>query len=147
MPLIKKEITMDTIHLPTLFSGMNAISFCCLVIAIILIKSGNKTGHRIFMVLALSASIGFLALYLFYHYTVSEPVYYQKQGFIRYVYFTILISHTILAVIVVPFIIKTVMHIIKNQPEKHKATAKWTLPIWSYVSVTGVIIYLMLFRS
>lgn len=97
------------------------------------------------MIGALSASAIFLCLYLIYHYVNPEPVHYQKQGFIRYVYFTILISHTILAVLIVPFILKTVYHAVKNQFEKHKAIGRWLFPVWSYVSITGVIIYIMLY--
>ncbi|MDH4262814.1 MAG: DUF420 domain-containing protein [Spirochaetia bacterium] len=137
---------MDIKELPFIFSCMNAVSFVSIVIAFILIKAGNKTGHRIFMGIALLASAGFLAMYLFYHYNTTEPVHFQAQGLIRYIYFTILITHTILAVIIVPFIIKTVYHAIKDQPEKHKKLARWVLPVWCYVSFTGVVIYIMLFK-
>jgi uncharacterized membrane protein YozB (DUF420 family) len=137
---------MNISDLPALFSSLNGVSFVSIALAFILIKAGSKIGHRIFMVTALLASAAFLGMYLFYHYSTTEPVHYQGQGIIRYVYFTILISHTILAVLIVPFIIKAVYHAIKNQSEKHKATARWVLPVWSYVSMTGVVIYLMLFK-
>jgi uncharacterized membrane protein YozB (DUF420 family) len=137
---------MNINGLPAIFSSMNAISFVSIMIAFILIKTENKTGHRIFMGIALLASVAFLGMYLFYHYTATERVHYQGQGLIRYVYFTILITHTFLAVVIVPLIIKTVYHAIKDQPEKHKAIARVVLPIWSYVSLTGVVIYFMLFK-
>jgi len=137
---------MNHSELPAFFSALNAFSFIAIVTAFLLIKAKNKTGHRIFMALALLASTAFLGLYLYYHFTTSEPVRYQGQGLIRYVYFTILITHTILAVVIVPFILKTVYHAIKEQHEKHKALARWVFPVWSYVSFTGVVIYFMLFK-
>ena len=109
-----------------------------------MIKQDNKETHKKFMSGALAASAIFLALYLLYHFSVTEPVRYQKQGLIRTVYFTILISHTILAIVILPMIIKSVYHALKEQFDSHRKIAKWTLPLWAYVSITGVVIYIML---
>ncbi len=97
------------------------------------------------MLSALAASILFLTSYLVYHYNVGS-VRFTKEGWIRPVYFTILISHTILAVTVVPLAVVTLYRAWKEKFTKHVKIARWTLPIWLYVSVTGVIIYLMLYR-
>lgn len=132
--------------LPAIFASFNAISFICIVSAYALIKNGNREGHKKFMFGALAASAIFLALYLVYHFSIDEPVKYQGEGFIRLVYFTILISHTILAVVILPMIITSVMRALKGEDEGHKKIARWTFPIWSYVSLTGVIIYLMLWH-
>ena len=130
--------------LPTIFAGFNALSFLCIMGGYWMIKQNSKENHKKFMMGALAASAVFLALYLFYHFTVSEPVRYQKQGLIRTVYFTILISHTILALVILPLIGKSVYHAFKEEFEAHRKIAKWTLPLWSYVSITGVVIYIML---
>lgn len=135
---------MTVQSLPAIFSSLNVVSFIFMMTAYFFIKKGNRKMHGSFMLAALVTSTVFLMLYLIYHFNIGEPSRYQKTGLIRYVYFTILISHTILSVIIVPLIFATVYQIIKKNYNRHKAIAKWTLPIWSYVSVTGVIVYLML---
>ena len=132
-------------HLPTIISAVNGLSFIFLISAYIAIKNKREDTHKKLMISALAASAVFLVLYLYYHSTVDEPTHFLKQGIIRYVYFTILISHTILAVAIFPFIGKVVYHAIKKDSVKHVALARKVLPVWAYVSCTGVIIYLMLY--
>lgn len=132
--------------LPLIFSSFNAFSFLCIMGGYWMIRQGKKESHKKLMAGALAASVVFLTLYLLYHFSVSEPVRYQKQGLIRIIYFTILTSHTILAAIIVPLIIKSVYHAVKGQFEAHRKIAKWTLPLWAYVSITGVVIYIMLWE-
>ncbi len=130
--------------LPAIFAAFNGISFVCIISAYALIKGGNRLGHKKFMLTALGASAIFLALYLIYHFSIDEPVRYQGEGFIRMLYFTILITHTVLAVVILPMIIVSVKRALKGEDEKHKKIARITFPLWSYVSLTGVVIYFML---
>ncbi|RMG42799.1 MAG: DUF420 domain-containing protein, partial [Methanobacteriota archaeon] len=101
--------------------------------------------HKKCMIAALISSFLFLTSYLIYHYQVGS-VAFTGQGWIRSVYFTILISHTILAMVIVPLVILTVTRAFKSRFARHKKIARWTLPLWMYVSVTGVVIYLMLYQ-
>ena len=97
------------------------------------------------MLSALTASTLFLISYLTYHFQVGS-VSFQGQGWIRWIYFTILISHTILAAVIVPLVLLTLFRALKGNFERHKRIARWTLPLWLYVSVTGVVVYWMLYR-
>jgi len=97
------------------------------------------------MLSALTASTLFLISYLTYHFQVGS-VPFQGQGWIRWIYFTILISHTILAAVIVPLVLLTLFRALKGNFERHKRIARWTLPLWLYVSVTGVVVYWMLYR-
>jgi len=132
-------------HLPTIISMINGLSFIFLVSAYIAIKNKKENTHKKLMISALAASAVFLTVYLYYHSTVDQPTHYQKQGIIRYVYFLILITHTILAVAILPFIAKVVYHAVKKNNIKHVNLARKVLPVWAYVSFTGVVIYLMLY--
>ena len=97
------------------------------------------------MLLAFSASTFFLTFYLIYHYQVGS-VPFKGQGWMRSLYFSILISHTILAVVIVPMVLITLTRALKGNFDRHKRIARWTLPLWLYVSVTGVVVYWMLYR-
>ena len=97
------------------------------------------------MLLAFSASTFFLTFYLIYHYQVGS-VPFKGQGWMRSLYFSILISHTILAVVIVPMVLITLTRALKGNFDRHKRIARWTLPLWLYVSVTGVAVYWMLYR-
>lgn len=101
--------------------------------------------HKAFMVSAFAVSIVFLASYLIYHYRVGHVVF-QGQGWIRPVYFALLLSHTLLAIVIVPLILVTLRRAWLEKFDKHKIIARWTLPLWFYVCVTGVIIYLMVYQ-
>jgi len=101
--------------------------------------------HRAVMITALISSSLFLTSYLYYHWHVGS-VHFQGQGWIRPLYFTILISHTFLAAVIVPMIIVTFSRALRERFDRHRAIARWTYPLWLYVSVTGVVVYLMLYR-
>jgi len=131
--------------LPVLNAVLNATSAGLLALGYVLIRRGRREAHQQVMQAALACSAVFLASYLTYHAQVGS-VRFQGQGPIRTVYFAILISHTILAVAIVPLVITTVTLAIRGRFETHKRWARWTWPIWLYVSVTGVIIYFMLYR-
>ena len=131
--------------LPSLNAGLNATSALLIILGVILIRQGAWTGHALCMCLALGTSTLFLISYLTYHYFHGATPF-PGQGWIRPVYFTILISHTILAVAIVPLVMLTLVRALKSQFERHVKIARLTFPIWLYVSVTGVVIYWMLYR-
>jgi uncharacterized membrane protein YozB (DUF420 family) len=135
-----------TVHdLPALNACLNATSAVLLSCGWIAIRRRRIALHRGFMVAALAMSAAFLTSYLIYHAQVGS-VRYQGQGWMRSVYFAILISHTILAAAILPLVIVTVRRAVRREFLRHRAIARWTLPIWAYVSVTGVVIYWMLYR-
>lgn len=133
---------MQVEDLPALNATLNTIAAVLLVCGWVCIKARKKAAHAAFMVLALLVSVAFLTSYLIYHYHVGH-VEFQGKGFIRTVYFTMLISHILLAVVNVPLIIMTVVPAIRQRFDRHRRIARWTLPSWLYVSVTGVLVYLM----
>lgn len=135
---------MDFDHLPTINACFNAASACFLIAGYLAIRKKKVQLHRICMGSAFTASLFFLAGYLTYH-AMHGTTRYPHHGWIRDLYFFILITHTILAAAVPPLVITTFTLALKNKIERHKAWAKWTLPIWFYVSVTGVVIYGMLY--
>jgi len=101
--------------------------------------------HKAFMIAAFLTSTAFLISYLAYHYRVGH-VAFQGQGWIRPIYFTLLLTHTVLAAVIVPLIIVTLRRAWLEKFDKHRVIARWTLPLWMYVSVTGVIVYLMVYQ-
>jgi putative membrane protein len=131
--------------LPALNATLNATSAVLLVSAWILIKRGRWIAHRNVMLAAVCTSVLFLISYLTYHAQVGS-VRFTKQGPIRLVYFSILITHTILAAVIVPMVIVTVWRGLAAKYDRHRRIARWTLPIWLYVSITGVIVYVMLYK-
>jgi uncharacterized membrane protein YozB (DUF420 family) len=131
--------------LPAINSTFNALSTICLISGYIAIKKNNKKVHIFFMLSALLWSTVFLICYLIYHYHVgSKP--FPDLGWIKTLYLFILIPHIILAAVMVPLILKTFWHAFRSEFILHKKWAKITLPIWLYVSVTGVLIYFMLYH-
>lgn len=135
-----------TVHdLPALNASLNATSALFLGCGFIAIRKRRINAHRALMVAALVTSMAFLASYLIYHAQVGS-VRFQGQGWIRSVYFTILLTHTVLAAAILPLVIVTLRRALRREFVRHRAIARWTLPIWAYVSVTGVIIYCMLYR-
>jgi len=130
---------------PVIDASLNGTSAVLLVVGRGLIKRGRIAAHRAVMITALTSSSLFLASYLYYHWHVGS-VHFQGQGWSRPVYFSILISHTILAATIVPMIIITLNRALRERFDKHQAIARWTYPLWLYVSVTGVVIYLMLYK-
>jgi uncharacterized membrane protein YozB (DUF420 family) len=130
---------------PALNATLNGSSAVLLLIGRWFIGRGRISIHRAFMMAAIVASSAFLVSYLYYHAHVGS-VHFQGQGWSRPVYFSILISHTILAAVVVPMVIITVSRALRERFDRHRAIARWTFPVWMYVSVTGVIIYVMLYH-
>lgn len=136
---------MTVTDLPALNASLNATSFVLLVTGWLLIKSGRRAAHKWCMIAALAVSALFLTSYVIYHLNVGS-VPFQKTGWIRTVYFAVLIPHVILAAAIVPMILVTVSRALSNRFDKHKRIARITLPLWLYVSVTGVIVYVMLYQ-
>ena len=126
-------------------ASLNGISAILLAGGYAAIQAGKRNVHKYFMVSAFGVSTVFLASYLVYHYRVGHVVF-QGQGLIRPVYFTLLISHTVLAIVIVPLILVTLRRAWQEKFDKHRLIARWTLPLWFYVCVTGVIVYLMLYQ-
>lgn len=136
---------MDYTVLPTVNASLNAISGIFLVVGYVLIRRRQITAHRNAMLGAFGSSTIFLISYLIYHAQAgSRP--FTGQGPVRYVYFTVLISHVILAAAILPMAISTLSRGLRGRYVEHKRIAKWTFPTWMYVSVTGVIVYLMLYQ-
>ena len=131
--------------LPTLNACLNATSAILLSIGYLCIRSKKIVAHATCMIVALTVSGLFLISYLYYHFHAGTTKF-GGQGWIRPVYFTILISHTILAVVIVPLIVITVTRAARRKFDRHARIARWTLPLWFYVSVTGVIIYCLLYN-
>lgn len=130
---------------PVLDASLNGASAVLLVTAHRMIKRGRMALHRALMLTALFTSSLFLVSYLYYHAHVGS-VHFQGQGWSRPVYFSILISHTVLAAAVVPLVIITLIRALRGRFDRHRMIARWTYPVWLYVSITGVIVYLMLYR-
>ena len=135
---------ISTTELPTLNAALNSLSAVFLFTGYLFIRSRNQSAHRACMLAAFSCSILFLISYLVYHYRVGS-VPFKGEGWVRPVYFTILLTHTILAVTVVPLALVTLSRALREKFAAHRRIARWAFPIWLYVSVTGVVIYWMLY--
>ena len=131
--------------LPTVNAILNGTAGILLLLGYIQIRKGNRDTHKKFMITALAVSLLFLTSYVIYHIQVGS-IPYPYHDWTRPVYFIILIPHVILAIVMGPFIIIAVRHALKDNIEKHKRFVRWVFPVWMYVSVTGVVIYLMLYR-
>lgn len=131
--------------LPAINAALNSASAVLLTAGYLFIRNKNVTAHKLCMLSAVATSALFLTSYLVYHFQVGS-VPFRGQGWIRAVYFTVLISHTILAVAVVPLVLVALARALKGSFERHKRVARWTLPLWLYVSITGVVVYWMLYR-
>ena len=136
---------MTLAQFPALNASLNAATASLLLTGWGLIKSGRREAHRWTMIAAFLCSSVFLACYLYYHFHVGS-VRFQKPGPIRLVYFTILLTHTVLAVAVLPMILRTLFLAANGRFEEHRRSARWAFPVWLYVSVTGVTVYWMLYR-
>ncbi len=130
---------------PVLNATLNGLSAVLILTGREFIRRKRMQAHAACMVSAVGCSVIFLCSYLYYHFNVGS-VHFQGQGVVRPVYFAILFSHTILAVTLVPLVMITLQRAVKKNFERHRAIARWTYPVWLYVSVTGVIIYLMLYH-
>lgn len=131
--------------LPTLNATLNSVTAVFLVIGFVLIKQKKIQAHKKVMLSALASSVLFLTSYLIYHFNVGS-VSYPYHDWTRPLYFAILIPHTILATVMTPFIVIAVWRALKEDYEKHKKIVRWLWPVWMFVSITGVIVYFMLYQ-
>jgi putative membrane protein len=136
---------MTIADLPALNATLNFVATLFLIAGYAFIRNGDRIRHRACMIGALLMSAAFLTSYLVYHYHAGS-VPFEGQGPIRAVYFTILITHIILAAVILPLVLVTVRLAVTARFASHRRLARWTWPIWMYVSVTGVVIYLMLYQ-
>jgi putative membrane protein len=136
------------IDFPTLNAVLNGSAAILLAVGRVLIGQRRVSAHRNVMIAAFSTSALFLVSYLYYHFAIrhGQPTRFPGVGMVRNFYFVLLGTHTVLAVLMVPMILMTLGRGLKRNDASHRSIARWTYPIWMYVSVTGVIIYLMLYR-
>jgi putative membrane protein len=132
-------------YLPTIDAVLNATSALLLTLGYIFIRRGNVRAHKTCMLSAVGTSALFLACYLTYHY-FHGTTRFTGQGAVRPIYFAILISHTVLAAAIVPLVVTTLYRALRGRFALHRRIARWTLPAWLYVSVTGVVVYWMLYH-
>lgn len=137
---------MSLTDLPTLNALLNGTAALLLVIGYLLIRRGRRNAHRLAMIAAFTCSVVFLVSYLLYHSQVGS-VRFPGQGTVRTVYLAILLTHTVLAALVPFLAVRTLFLAWRERFAEHRRWARWTLPIWLYVSITGVVIYWMLYRS
>ncbi len=136
-----------TIHnLPAVNASLNGLSAIFLTAGFVFIRRKNKIAHRNCMIAAFVTSIFFLACYLTYHLTVRTVTHFRDPEWFRPIYLTILLTHTVLAVVIVPLILITLNRARLQRFELHKKIARWTWPLWMYVSVTGVVVYWLLYQ-
>ena len=132
---------------PKINATLNGCSAVLLVIGRVLIARGKRAAHRAVMLTAFGTSSLFLVSYVYYHWPHHGGiVYFRGTGWARTLYFAILYPHTILAIVIVPMVLITLTRGLRGQFDRHRAIARWTFPLWLFVSVTGVIVYLMLFQ-
>ena len=136
---------MNVPILPTINASLNGLAGIFLVLGFLAIKRKDRVAHKKLMLCAFTSSALFLCCYLYYHITSAGITHYKGEGLSRVIYFFILGTHTPLAVLIVPFIIMAIRHALKGDLQKHTRITKWLYPTWLYVSITGVIIYLMLY--
>lgn len=129
--------------LPPIYATLNGITAILLILAVIAIKNGKKELHEKIMSTCIGLSLVFLILYIGYHMT-SESTAFGGEGAIKYVYYSILISHIILSIVIIPLVLKTYARAYLGKFESHRKLAKITFPIWLYVAITGVVVYLMI---
>lgn len=143
MRKIKWDTGIDFSFLPPVHASLNAVAFVCLVMGYRAIKSGRRLVHQRWMTMALGLSFLFLLSYVVYHLTTPETRY-GGEGILRVIYFILLITHVILAAIILPFILFTFIRGYAGLVERHKRLARWVFPVWLYVTITGPLCYLML---
>ena len=136
---------LDYTNFPAINATLNGTSAVLIVTGRGLIKRGRIAAHRTCMIAAVVSSSLFLVSYIYYH-AHAGVIRFQGQGLVRPVYFSILITHTILAAIIVPLVIITLARAWRGTFDRHRAIARWTFPVWLYVSITGVVIYVLLYH-
>ena len=129
--------------LPPIYATINALTAVILIISVIQIKKGNRKNHEFLMKTAILLSLVFLLLYIAYHMT-SDSTKYGGDGIVKYLYYFILITHIMLSITVIPFVLITYVRAITGKFEKHKAIARITFPLWLYVAISGVLVYIMI---
>ncbi|HTC49663.1 MAG TPA: DUF420 domain-containing protein [Candidatus Aquilonibacter sp.] len=132
-------------YFPALIAGLNGTSAVLLLVGRSLIMRGKIAAHRACMIAAVAASALFLACYVYFHAHVGD-ILFLGQGVWRTVYFAVLIPHVILAIVIVPMVIITLSRGLRGRYDRHRVIARWTWPLWMYVSVTGVLVYFMLYQ-
>jgi len=137
-----------TVHdLPAINASLNGMSAIFLILGWLLIQYNRTRAHIVAMSCALLTSTAFLVCYLTYHWLKAGVVTrFTEEGFIRPVYFALLVSHTVLAMMTLPLVVMTVIPALRARYDRHRRFARWTLPIWLYVSITGVLVYMMLYQ-
>jgi len=130
--------------LPPIYAGLNAATAITLIAAVFAIKRNDRKVHEYLMKIAIGFSVLFLFMYITYHMT-SDATPYGGEGTIKYIYYFILITHILLSILIIPFVLITFVRAITNDFERHKKIAKITFPLWLYVAVSGVIVFLMIF--
>jgi len=136
-----------TFHdLPAVNATLNGAAGILLTVGFVLIKRKRVLAHRAAMLAAFGVSVAFLACYLTYHLQTGARTPFGGTGVIRTVYFTMLISHILLALVIVPLILTTLAFALRGRFDRHRAWARWTFPLWYYVSVTGVLVYFFLYQ-
>jgi len=129
--------------LPPIYAGINGLTAVLLVAALFAIKNGQVFWHRTLTTTCMGLSLIFLIMYVAYHMT-SDSTAYGREGFMKYLYYFILISHILLSIVIVPLVLRTFLKAYLNQMKEHRRWAKITFPIWLYVTITGVIVYFMI---
>lgn len=133
----------DFSFLPPIYATLNGLTAVFLIGAVIAIKNGKRKLHERLIKACLSFSVIFLVMYVLYHMT-SESTRYGGEGVIRYIYLFILLTHILLSIVIIPMVLFTYIRALSGNFQRHKALAKYTFPLWLYVAVTGVIVYLMI---
>ena len=130
---------------PALNASLNGLTALLLLVGLVLIRTGHKSAHRVVMISAFTTSSVFLACYLYYH-AHHLVTLFPRHDWTRVLYFSILIPHVILAVVILPFILSALYRAARGNFEGHKRLTRWVWPVWMFVSVSGVLVYLMLYR-
>lgn len=139
---IKIDVELP-VFLPPIYATINAFTAVVLIAAVVQVKNGKLVAHEKLMKLAIGLSALFLVLYVAYHMT-SDSTAFGGEGFVKYIYYFVLITHIVLSIVVIPFVLITFVRGITNDIEAHKKIAKYTFPLWLYVTITGVIVYIMI---
>lgn len=139
---VKLDVELP-VFLPPIYASINAVTAIVLVLAFFAIKNGKRKRHEFLMKFAIMLSSLFLVMYVLHHMT-SYSTEYGGEGIIRYVYYFILLTHILMSIVVIPFVLITYVRGITNNIEKHKKIARITFPLWLYVAITGVLVYIMI---
>ncbi|MAX71195.1 MAG: hypothetical protein CMC76_08865 [Flavobacteriaceae bacterium] len=129
--------------LPPIYAAINGLTAVVLIIAVVAIKNKKVQLHERLMKFAIMLSVAFLVMYVAYHMT-SDSTKFGGEGFVKYIYYFILITHILLSIVIIPFVLITYVRAITNNIERHRKIAKITFPMWLYVAITGVVVYLMI---